>query len=105
MIHVADDFLLWAGRHLSTLRPPSSLVLDDEQLTHIKQPYLYLGLLCVIIILVASLISSKRAQTAPLEHIPKFKTSKWRWWFGAEDLLKQSYKMVKYSSRLFKETP
>jgi hypothetical protein len=97
MLYVTDSMLLWIAENIAALRPRSPFDLDDHEHPHARKPYVYIATICLLLILFHHVFSSEKGLRSALSHIPMYHASKWKWWFGAENLLKESYREVRFT--------
>lgn len=94
MLYVTDSMLLWVAENVLALRPRLPLDYDDEAHLRLRKLYLYLAILSLLLFSFHHAFFAEKKLRSSLSHIPKYSASKWKWWFGAEDLLKKSYRKV-----------
>ena len=90
MMYVTDSMLHWAAENVWSLRSCLLVDVSNEHRFHSGGAYLYITFVVLILLLGGHLCHEAKDRQSSLDHIPLYRASKWRWWFNAEDLLKDS---------------
>lgn len=90
MMYVTDSMLHWAAENVLALRPRLLVDIGNGHRFHFNDAYLYITFAVLVLLLGSHLCYEAKERQSSLDHIPVYRASKWRWWFEAEDLLKES---------------